>query len=95
MRLLALLIVLTVPGAAWADACEVLTKQYGMYDNAFVFFDRLSKSESSTLRATTAQAAITNIMLRQGMILDMMIVRSCDLPSPPEFPLLGLISSNN
>jgi len=29
------------------------------------------------------------------MILDMMIAKSCELPSPPNFPLLGLVSSNN
>lgn len=95
MRLLALTVFLTIPNFAQAASCEELTKQFGQYDNAFVFFDRLSKAESSTLRATTAQAALTNILLRQGMVLDMMIAESCELPPPPNFPLLGLISTNN
>ena len=95
MRSFALAISLFLPNIAQAETCDVLADQFGQYDNAFFFFDRVSKAETSTLRASTAQAAATNILLRQGMILDMMIAKSCELPAPPNFPLLGLVSSNN
>lgn len=78
-----------------ASNCESLSEHFSRYDAAAMFFDRSSRSESSTLRAETAQSALTNILLRQGMVLDMMIAQGCDLPAPPEFPLLGLIRGNN
>jgi len=78
-----------------AASCESLTNDYGKFDNAAVYFDRASKSETSTLRASTAQSALTNILVRQGIILDMLIALSCDMPEPPDFIFLGLISSNN
>ena len=95
MRFFAFAISLVLPTIAQAETCDTLADKFGLYDSAFIFFDRVSEAESSTLRASTAQAAVTNILLRQGMILDMMIAKSCELPSPPNFPILGLVSSNN
>ena len=86
---------LFMPSATLAANCDALSKQFGAYDVAMSVLERTSRSETSTLRATTAQGAVTNILLRQNMILDMMIAQSCVLPEPPMFPLLGLISSKN
>ncbi|VDS08860.1 hypothetical protein PARHAE_02045 [Paracoccus haematequi] len=82
-------------GAAAAQDCASLTAAYSKFDNALIFFDRSSKSESSTLRAETAQSAMTNILLRQGIIVDMMIAGGCELPPPPDFQFLGMIASHN
>jgi hypothetical protein len=95
MRCVTLAIALMAPTFALAQTCEVLGTQFEKYNTAFMYFDRTSKSETSTLRASTAQAAVTNILLRQGMILDMMIAQNCELPAPPDFPVLGLVSSKN
>ena len=95
MKTLTATIALIVPTLAQAETCDTLADKFGKYDSAFTFYERLSNSESSTLRATTAQAAVTNILLRQGLILDMMIYQDCDLPAPPDFPFFGLVSSNN
>ena len=84
-----------MPTLSLAAQCDGLLALYTKYDPALTVFDRLSKAESSTLRAETAQSAVTNILLRKQMILDMLIAKDCDLPNPPEFPLLGLISSRN
>lgn len=78
-----------------AQDCESLNVAYERYNNASGYFDRVSKSETSTLRAETAQSALTNILIRQSMVLDMIIASGCEIPKPPEFLMLGLISSHN
>jgi len=64
MRFFALAISLVLPTVAQAEICDVLADQFGQYDIAFIFFDRVSRAETSTLRASTAQAGVTNILLR-------------------------------
>ena len=95
MKRLAMTLIAAFPSVASAATCESLTASYSQYDNAATFFDRASKSETSALRAETAQSALTNILLRQGMILDMLIAKDCDLPNPPDFPMLGLVRNHN
>lgn len=82
-------------GAAFAQDCATLTAACSKFDSAMIFFDRSSKSETSALRAETAQSAMTNILLRQGIIVDMLIAQDCELPAPPDFQFLGMIASQN
>ena len=88
-------VLFSATGMAFGADCGALTAAYSKFDAAMLVFDRTSKSESSALRAETAQSAITNILLRQGIIIDMMITQDCDLPDPPDFQILGLIASHN
>lgn len=95
---------------AHADAdCSALDKQFVKFEGAASVFDRRTKAalnnatkESSAVRAASSgaqaqvfQSALTNILIRQGMVLDMMIASGCDLPEPPDFVFLGFIASES
>ncbi len=84
-------------GSALADqlSCKDLNLRFSKFDTALTVFDRAGRFDDSTLRTATAQSAMTNILLRQGIILDMIIAQGCDMPAPPEFYMLGLINSQN
>ena len=86
---------LGLPSLAQAATCEELTLSFSKYDLAATILERKSSSDDSTLRATTYQVAVSNILRRQGLVLDVMIAQECDLPAIPDFPMFGLITSFN
>ena len=86
---------LALPNVATAATCEALAESFSKYDSAKTVLERMSNSDDSTLRATTYQIAVSNILLRQKLVLDMMISQECALPDAPDFPLFGLIASHN
>lgn len=71
---------LTLAGSAGADACADLTANYSKYDLAAIYFDRISRNDSSALRQEAALTAIGNILARQAIIVNMMIANKCTLP---------------
>jgi len=108
-KFFAVLLVFGATKPAHAMDCERLRAEFSRFDNAAVFFDRRSRAELASSRGETSsvrsasngvegaamQAALTNILLRQSMILEMMVAGGCDLPPPPDFLVLGLIASHN
>lgn len=103
-------LVLGSASTAYAEAnCSDLDKQFAKFAGAASVFDRRTKAaldnatnESSAVRAASSgaqaqvfQSALTNILLRQSMVLDMMIASGCELPQPPDFVFLGFIASEN
>ena len=95
MKHLVIIFLLALPAAGHAATCEELTAAYSKYDNATDLLGKKSRSETNVHRQQANQVALSNILRRQSMILDIMIAQSCPLPDPPDFAFLGLINSMN
>ena len=95
MRVYTLIFAVAFPSFGMSATCEELESSFSYYDNALLVLERKSASDDSTLRATTYQLAVSNILERQHMVLDIMIYQQCTAPKVPDFPVLGLVSSSN
>jgi len=84
-----------VQAAVEIQTCEELTKSYSKYDKERTRLEVSGFRDDSAPRETNRLVAISLILQRQSIVLDMIIARDCIIPEAPDFANKSFICRQN